>query len=78
MTTWTPPLTTSLSTNDVAKVVDGLTHLDTRTAALNFVDTLADDGLVYVIACEVAYRKHLRRPEVTDADTYRAYLRSNA
>jgi hypothetical protein len=77
MTTWTPPTGSGLSSDDVTNVVDGLTNPASRTAALDFVDTVVDDGLVYVIACELAYRRRLPRPSVDVEGGYWAYIRDN-
>ncbi|HEY6115924.1 MAG TPA: hypothetical protein VI172_08200 [Candidatus Dormibacteraeota bacterium] len=75
MTTWTPPADLSLSITDVQHIVDGLTQPDTRTAALDFTDTIVNDALVYVICCELAYRRHEPRPAVDVEGGYWAYLR---
>jgi hypothetical protein len=75
MTTWTPPETVHLFSNDCGNVVDGLLRPDSRADALAFVGTLEDDGLLRVIACQVAYEQHRPKPEVVDGDTYRALIR---
>ncbi|BAL87181.1 hypothetical protein AMIS_19610 [Actinoplanes missouriensis 431] len=72
-TTWTPPPSVSLSSNDIRTVMAGLTDPDHRDAALAFIDTLVDDGLVYVIACEIAYRRREPRPPV--GGNYLAFIR---
>lgn len=75
MTPWTPPASVHLSSNDITNVVNGLLDRNARAAALAFVDTLKDDAYVYTVACEVAYRSYRPRPEVSDGDTYRAFIR---
>ncbi len=75
MPTWTPPDTIHLSSSDISNVVDGLHNPASRDAALAFVDTLQDDGYVYCVVCEVAYRRHRPRPAVAGGDTYRALIR---
>jgi hypothetical protein len=74
---WTPPASTSLSSNDIRTVIDGLNGPH-RNAALGFVDTITDRGYLYVIACELAWQAHIASPDAqAPADDLRAFIRDN-
>lgn len=75
--TWTPPATTSLSSDDISNVVNGLGGPH-RNAALAFVDTVTDRAYLYVIACELAWQAHAAQPDAQgSADDLRHFIRDN-
>lgn len=73
---WTPPADTSLSTEGVSRVVAGLRDAGSRDDALAFLDTVADPGLLYVIACKVAVGRHDQPRVGASADGLRNYIRN--
>lgn len=76
MTTWTPPASTSLSSNDIDRVVAGLRDPSTREEASAYLEEVTDPGLLYVIACRFGDRRRDRPNPHAAAAGLRTFIRN--